>query len=130
MFCTSSGDLMLKFTGLGYFGTMSHCTPVLVSQFTPNDRNLNLVQKIGKMGSPGSSFHIHSLLSSFLFYYYLNDISSTKQLSTVEITKEGEKITIKVKKVTFSHQIYSCKDSFLTRSRKKEGFSDIYLIRS
>ena len=45
---------------------------------------------------------------------------STVELSTVEITKEVNKITTNVENVTFSHQFYSCKDSFLTRSRKKE----------
>ena len=53
-----------------------------------------------------------------------------RHLSTVEITKEGNKISTKVEKIIFSHQIYSCKVSFLTRSRMKEGFPDIYLIRT
>ena len=121
---------MLKFTGLGYFGTVSHCTPVLVSHCTPNDSYFDLLKNWGKMASTGFPFHTHSLLSSYICYLYLKDVSLTKQLSTVEITKEGNKITTKVEKVTFLYQIYSCKDSFMKRRRKKEGFSDIYLIRS
>ena len=82
------------------FGTVSHCTPVLVSQSTPNGNNFYW-SILGKMGSPDFSFHTHSLQSSYLCYYYLNDISSTKQLRTVKITKGGNKITMKVEKVTF-----------------------------
>ena len=48
-----------------------------------------------------------------------------KTVNTVEITKEGNKLTIKVERVTFSNQIYRSNAFFLTKSRKKEGFPDI-----
>ena len=127
MFSTPSGDLMWKFTGLGYFGTVSHCTPVLVSQCSPNDGHFYLVHILGKLDH--QALHFTPIVCKVVTYV-INDISSTKQLSTVEITEEGKKITTKVKKVTFSNQIYSYNNFFLTRSRKKEGVPDINLIRS
>ena len=80
------------------------------------------------MGTPGFLNHTHSLQRSYLCYQYLNDISSTKQLSTVEITKYGNKITTKVEKLFFT-RFTAEKILFLIRSRNKD-FPDIYLMRS
>ena len=104
--------------------------PSISAPMHPNDSHFSLIKIFGNMESAGFSFLTHSLQSSYLCYKCLNDISSRKHLSTVEIIKEGNKISTKVEKIIFSHQISSCKVSFLTRSRKKEGFPDIYLIRS
>ena len=90
-----SGDLMLNFTWLEYSGTGSHCTPVLVSQCTPNDNHFNFVQHLEKMGSPG---YIHftpivcKVVTNVINIYMT---SVPEQLSTVELQKKGIKLQIR-----------------------------------